>query len=65
MIDFKIFAILVGGAITFTLQSWLDERWYVSLASGIVGYIVARFIGWAINERMRRNRAKQRDPIVK
>jgi hypothetical protein len=65
MIDFKIVAILVGVAITFTLQNRLDARWYVSIASGIVGYILVRFIGWAINERIRRNRTKQRDPLVK
>lgn len=65
MIDFKIAAILVGVAITFALQNWLDARWYVSVCFGVVGYVVARFIGWAINERIRRNRAKQRDPLVK
>ena len=65
MIDFKIAAILIGAAITFALQAWLDARWYVAIASGVIGYFVARFIGWAINERTRRNRAKQRDPVVK
>ena len=65
MIDFKIFAILVGAAIAFTLHNWLDAHWYVSVASGIAGYILARFLGLAINQRMRRNRAKQRDPLVK
>jgi uncharacterized protein DUF4167 len=51
MTDFKIFAILVGAAITFTLQNWLDARWYVSIASGIVGYIIARFMSFAARSR--------------
>jgi len=65
MIDLKIVAILVGVAITFALQNWLEARWYVSVSSGVVGYLIVRFIGWAINERIRHNRAKQRDPLVK
>jgi hypothetical protein len=63
--DVRIVAILVGVAITFTIQNGLDARWYVSVPAGVVSYVVARFIGWAVNERMRHNRAKQRDPIVK
>jgi hypothetical protein len=61
----RIVAILVGVGITFTLQGGLDARWYVSVPAGVVGYVVARFIGWAINRRTRYNRAKQRDPFVK
>jgi hypothetical protein len=65
MTDFRIVAILVGVAITFTLQNWLEARWYVSIPSGVLGYLIARCIGWAINEHRRRNLAKQRDPLVK
>ena len=65
MIDVRIVAILVGGAITFTLQNELDARWYVSVASGVVGYLVVRLLGWAINKRLRFNRSRQRDPVVK
>jgi hypothetical protein len=65
MIDFRIVAILIGVAITFLLQNRLDARWYVSIAFGVVGYLVARFLGWAINERLRFNKSKQRDPFVK
>jgi hypothetical protein len=65
IMDVRLLAILVGVAITFTIQNELDARWYVSVTAGIVGYVIARFIGWAINERMHRNRAKQRDPFVK
>jgi hypothetical protein len=65
MTDFRIVAILVGVGITFTLQNWLETRWYVSIPSGAIGYLLARCIGWAINELTRRNRAKQRDPLVK
>lgn len=63
--DVRIVAILVGVAITFTIQSGLGARWYVSVPAGVIGYVIARLIGWAINERMRHNRAKQRDPFVK
>jgi hypothetical protein len=65
MIDFRIVAILIGVAITFTLQNGLGARWYVSIASGVIGYLVCRFLGWAINERLRLNKSKQRDPFVK
>jgi hypothetical protein len=63
--DVRIVAVLVGVAITFALQNGLNARWYVSVPVGVVGYVVARFIGWAIDGRMRHNRAKQRDPFVK
>ena len=65
MMDVRIVAILVGVAITFTLQNGLDTRWYVSVPAGFIGYFAARLIGWAINHRKRDSRAKQRDPIVK
>jgi hypothetical protein len=63
--DVRIVAILVGVAITFILQNGLGARWYVSVLAGVIGYVVARYIGWTINERIRHNRAKQRNPIVK
>lgn len=63
--DVRIVAILFGVAIIFILQNWLDMRWYVSISSGVIGYLVARCIGWAIDERRRHHRAKQRDPFVK
>jgi hypothetical protein len=50
VVDVRILAILVGVAITFTVQNELDARWYVSVPAGIVGYVIARFIGRAINE---------------
>lgn len=65
VMDGRIAAILVGVAITFTLQNGLDTRWYVSVPAGFIGYFAARFIGWTINRRQRDSRAKQRDPIVK
>ena len=65
MTDFRIAAILIGVTITFALQNWLETRWYVSIPAGVIGYLVARCIGWAINMSIRRNRAKQRDPFVK
>ena len=65
MTNVRIVAILVGVAITFTLQNGLDRRWYVSVPMGFIGYFAARLIGWAINQRRRDSRAEQRDPIVK
>ena len=38
-------------------------RWYVSVPAGVVGYVVARLIGWAINAHKRHSQAKQREPI--
>jgi hypothetical protein len=58
-------ALLTGVAITFTLQNWLNARWYVSILSGVIGYLVVICIGWAIKKRQRHNREKERDPIVK
>ena len=63
MTGIRIVAILVGIAIAFTLGYWLDVRWYVSIPSAAIGYLVARYIGWAINERRFLNRA--RDQLVK
>jgi hypothetical protein len=57
--DVRIVAILVGFAITFIIQNGLDARWYVSVPVGVVGYVVARLIGWAIartNVTARRSR---------
>jgi hypothetical protein len=41
MMDVRIVAILVGVAITFTLQNGLDTRWYVSVPAGFIGYFAA------------------------
>jgi hypothetical protein len=65
IMDVRIVAILVGVAITFIIQNGLDARWYVSVPAGVVGYVVARLIGWAINAHKRHSQAKQRDPFVK
>ena len=63
MTSIRIVAILVGIAIGFTLGYWLNVRWYVSIPSAVTGYLVARYIGWAINERLRLNR--ERDQLLK
>jgi hypothetical protein len=65
IMDVRIVAILVGVAITFIIQNGLDARWYVSVPAGVVGYVVARLIGWAIGAHKRHSQAKQRDPFVK
>ena len=57
MMGIRIVAILVGIVIAFTLGYWLDVRWYVSIPSAVIGYLVARYIGWAINESRRFIRA--------
>jgi hypothetical protein len=59
----RIVAILAGIAITFTLEYWLSADWYISIPLGIIGYLVTRYIGWAINERRRLSR--ERDQLVK
>jgi len=59
----RIVAILVGIGIIFALEYWLSADWYVSIPLGIIGYLVARYIGWAINERRRLKR--ERDQLVK
>ena len=59
----RIVAILVGIAIAFALGYWLDVRWYVSIPLAVIGYLVTRYIGWAVNERRRLNQA--RDQLVK
>ena len=51
MVEFRIVAILVGFAITFALQNWPETHWYVSIPAGVIGYLAARYIGWAINQR--------------
>ena len=63
--DVRIVAILVGVAITSMIQNGLDARWDVSVPAGVVGYVVAGLIGWAINAHKRHSQAKQRDPFVK
>jgi hypothetical protein len=64
IMDVRIVAILVGVAITFIIQNGLDARWYVSVSAGVVGYVVAHLIGWAINAHKRHSQAKQRDPLT-
>ena len=63
MTGIRIVAILVGIAIAFTLGYWLNVRRYVSIPSAVIGYLVARYIGWAFNERRRLNR--ERDQLLK
>jgi hypothetical protein len=47
------------------IENGLDARRYVSVPVGVVGYVVARLVGSAINAHNRHNQAKQRDPFVK
>jgi hypothetical protein len=47
----RIVAIVVGAGIVFPLQHWLGAPWYVAVPLGIVGYLLARYAGWALTER--------------
>ena len=56
MTGIRIVAVLVGIGIVFTLEYWLDAHWYISLPLGAAGYLITRYIGWAISERRHLNR---------
>jgi hypothetical protein len=47
----RIVAIAIGALIAAELQYGLGMQWYVSVPLGILGYLVARYIGWAITKR--------------
>jgi hypothetical protein len=49
----RIVAILVGIAIVFSLEFVIGEPSYVAVPLGILGYLLARYAGSAINERRR------------
>jgi hypothetical protein len=49
----RTIASLVAISIFFSLEYWLGANWYISLPLGVVGYLLIRYIGWAINERQR------------
>jgi hypothetical protein len=56
----RIVAILVGIAIAFALEFWLDASWFISLPSGAIGYFATRYVSWTINERRRLKRKIER-----
>jgi hypothetical protein len=56
----RIVAIVIAIAISFSLNVWFSAPWYVSLPSGFIGYLVTRYVGWAINERRRLHREMDR-----
>jgi hypothetical protein len=47
----RIIAIAIGALIAAELQYGLGMQWYVSVPLGVLGYLAARSIGWAITER--------------
>ena len=48
----RVVAIIVGVAIVAVLYRF-DVPWYIHWPLGIAGYLVVRYIGWAIAERGR------------
>jgi hypothetical protein len=49
----RIIAILAGIAVTATIQYGLAASSYIAFPLGILTYVLARYIGWAIGERRR------------
>ena len=46
----RIIAILVEIAIASALKYWLDVRWYISIPSAVMGYLITRYVRWVIEE---------------
>jgi hypothetical protein len=49
----RIVALIIGAGIIFPLELWLEAPWYVAVPLGILGYLLARYAGGAIQERRR------------
>jgi hypothetical protein len=47
----RIAAILVGGAIMFSLERWGGFQWYLAIALGALGYWCVRYTGYFVRER--------------
>jgi Flp pilus assembly protein TadB len=56
MSGIRLIAILVGGAIVFSLEYWVGLHRYISLPLGAIGYLVTRYVGWLMSEGRRANR---------
>ena len=56
----RIIAVLAGIAVTAILQYGFATPWYIDLPVGILTYVLARYIGWAIGERRRFKREMDR-----
>lgn len=55
----RIIAILAGILVAFSTRYLMGFSLYVSLPLGAIGYLAARYVGWAINER--RNLKREMD----
>ena len=55
----RIVAVLIGVAISLILTNALGVNLYVALALGLLGYLIARYAGWAIKERRGLEREKR------
>jgi hypothetical protein len=53
MTGIRLLSILVGAVTVFAFEYGLGARWYVSLLLGLLAYLAARYVGWAVNERRR------------
>ena len=47
----RIAAIIVGLAITFSLERWAGFQWYLALPLGVLGYGCVLYIGYFLRER--------------
>jgi hypothetical protein len=55
-------AILAGIAVAAIIQQGLGAPWYVAFVLGVVAYLLARYVGWAVTERRRFKR--ERDGLI-
>jgi hypothetical protein len=53
MTGIRIIAILVAIAVMAGIQYGLAAPWYVVFPLGLLTYLLARYVGWAIKERRR------------
>jgi hypothetical protein len=49
----RIIAVLAAIAVMAILEYGLATPWYIALPVGILTYLLARYVGWAIGERRR------------
>ena len=50
---FRVIGILVAIAVSIALEYWFGAPWYISLPSGALAYLLARYVGWVVAARGR------------
>ena len=53
MTGIRIIAVLAAIAVMAILEYGLATPWYIALPVGILTYLLAHYVGWAIGERRR------------